>query len=358
MAGQDRTQTQHLIDALIKAPERFDFFQAVRLIECINADKPRLGTSKKAADDPVRFTQPPELDFARSALASFRIDPTHDKPPHMAVNFMGLFGPHGPLPLHLTEYTRERLKHHHDATLADFANIFHHRMISLFYRAWANTRPVVCYDRPETDRFADYVGTTFGIGAESLRHRDALDDRAKLFYAGRFALQTKTPDGLQAIVSDILNTKTQIYEFVGEWMSIQPADQTRLGLQSAMAVLGESALIGASVWGCQHKFRIVLGRLSLTKYLSLLPGGQSLPQLIAIVRNYLGDELVWDVNLLLNSAQVPAEICLGTPAEPDMHSLNGHAQLGWSMWLGPRNSQQDADDLTLNPFIAEYKVVN
>jgi type VI secretion system protein ImpH len=108
--------------------------------------------------------------------------------------------------------------------------------------------------------------------------------------------------------------------------------------------------LGGFVWGCQHKFRLVLGPLKLERYLSLLPGAIALAQLTSIVRNYLGDELVWDAKLILQKDQVPKELVLGTSAALGSSSMNGSAQLGWSMWLGSRFSNCDADDLTLNPF--------
>ena len=349
MAGKNGTSPQHLINALEADATRFDFFAAVRMLEAINHNKPSLGTSIKLGDDVVRFSQEPELLFPPSALAHYRTDA--GLPPRLAVNFFGLFGPQGALPLHLTEYARERLRLQHDPTLARFADIFHHRMISLFYRAWANARPEVSYDHPESDRFAFHVGALQGIGGKSFRHRDELADHAKLYFTGHFAKHSKNPAGLQAIISEILGTTVRIVEFVGEWMDIQQQDQSRLGHSAMVATLGQSVLLGNAVWGCQHKFRIVLGPLRLKQYVSLLPGADLLAQLVAIIRNYLGDELVWDVNLLLQKQEVPTEIALGYPETASNTSMNGQAQLGWSMWLGPRGSDTDADDLMLNPYL-------
>ncbi|WP_347988904.1 type VI secretion system baseplate subunit TssG [Methylomonas sp. AM2-LC] len=342
--------TNFLISQLEEDATRFDFFEALRLIECLNADKPRLGTSLKVSDDPVRLTQFPELEFPASTLNSYTSADHSSGTPHLAVNFMGLFGPNGPLPLHITEYVRERLRHNHDPTFSRFADIFHHRMISLFYRAWANTQPTVQYDRPESDRFKFYIGSFLGIANAANQDRDALNDRAKLFYSGHFSAKTKHAAGLLAIVADALRLRVRIEEFVGEWMAIMRADQTRLGMSADIASLGQSALIGASVWGCQHKFRLVLGPLKLTTYLALLPGEQLLTKLIAIVSNYIGNELVWDTQLILESCEVPRELALGKPIVSENLNINTEAQLGWSMWLGPRSSQSDADDLMLNPF--------
>jgi type VI secretion system protein ImpH len=349
MAGENRMSTHDLKQQLETAAYRFDFFEALRLIETWYPQHPRLGTGLKAEQDPIRLAQDPEMDFAASSIARF----SPGEHSVLAVNFMGLFGPHGPLPLHLTEYARERLRHHHDPTIARFADIFHHRMISLFYRAWANTRPTVCYDRPESDRFGFYIGSLLGISGSAFQNRDALADRAKLHYAAHFAGQTKHPEGLKAIIADILKVPVAIKEFVGEWMPIHFTEQTRLGWSADLASLGQSAVIGQSVWSCQHKFTLVLGPMPRRQYLALLPGGAALAQLAAIVRNYVGDEYVWDAQLLLEAAEVPAELALGRSPQATELSMNGAAQLGWSMWLGSRRSSLDADDLLLNPYISK-----
>ncbi len=352
MASADRSTPHPLIGELENAAYRFDFFETLRLIEALNSHKPRLGQGVKAGDDVIRLSQEPELQFSPAALSSFTI--THHGVPRLAVNFFGLFGPNGPLPLHLTDYTRDRLRNHRDPTLARFADIFHHRMLSLFYRAWANARPTVCFDRPESDRFAFYVGSMLGVAGEAFRLRDALNDRAKLFYAGHFSAQTKCADGLQAIIGDLLMVDVQIKEFVGEWMQIQEKDHSRLGYLPELSTLGQSTLLGAMVWGCQHKFRVALGPLDLNQYLSLLPGASALEKLKAIVRNYIGDEMIWDAQLLLKYQQVPPELVLGVSNTTCGITMNGDAKLGWTTWLGPRGTSKDAGDLTLNPFFASH----
>jgi type VI secretion system protein ImpH len=348
MASENRTSAHVLIRDLQADVYRYDFFEALRWLEALHPDKPRLGTGLKASDDVVRLSQEPDLQFPASTLAACE---TGDASlPRLAVNFFGLFGPNGPLPLHLTEYARERLRNHHDSTLARFADIFHHRMLSLFYRAWADTRPTVNYDRPDEDRFAFYIGSLMGLGGQTFHRRDAFDDRGKFFYSGLFSGQTKSPDSLRAIVADVMSMPVRIEEFVGEWMEIQQSDHSRLGYIPELATLGQSTLLGAFVWGCQHKFRVVLGPLNLSQYLSLLPGGSCLTILAAIVRNYIGDELVWDAQLILSKEEVPAELVLGTSKQSSHAGAAAESRLGWSMWLGPRPSQEDADDLTLNPF--------
>jgi type VI secretion system protein ImpH len=309
----------------------------MRLLECTYRHKPRLGRGKHPSDDPVRLGQEVSLSFETATLSRFSPG-KNGLPPRFLVRFFGLFGTNGPMPLHLTEYVRERIHNHHDSTLARFADLFHHRMICLFYRAWADAEPTVSFDRPETDKFAGYVASLAGLGQDSLRDRDAMPDLAKLHYIGYLAAQTKSASGLIAILSDYFQLNVRIDEFVGEWLEIADADLTRLGENPHTGELGCSAILGSQMWSCQYKFRLFFTDLNFTEYCSLLPSGQRIAQLIAIVRNYTGDELSWDVNLELKKQQVPQA------------QLNGQFNLGWTTWLGERPHHNDADDLILNPF--------
>ena len=120
-----------LLAPLAGEPRRFDFYAALRLIEAAYPDNPRFGRSQRAADDPVRLAQAVTLAFEPAMIE--KLEWRGEKPPRMEVNFLGLSGPNGPLPLHLTEYIRDRLRNSADPTLARFLDVFHHRMLSLFY---------------------------------------------------------------------------------------------------------------------------------------------------------------------------------------------------------------------------------
>ena len=138
MADEDREQTHYLatqIGELQKEPYSFGFFQTLRLIECLYPNAPRLGTSRRPAGDPIRLAQEPSMRFESASLTAFEPQ-VEGKPHRLTVRLLGLLGPNGPLPLHLTEYAQERLQKYKDPTFTRFLDIFHHRMLSLFYRAW------------------------------------------------------------------------------------------------------------------------------------------------------------------------------------------------------------------------------
>jgi type VI secretion system protein ImpH len=307
----------------------------MRRLEAEHRGRRRFGRTARPAEDAVRLAQEPSVVFAPATLAGW--EPGGEgRPPRLAVHFFGLFGPDGPLPLHLTEYARNRRRNHRDPTFQRFADLFHHRLLSLFYRAWADVRPTVAFDRPEEDRFGLYLGALIGLGMASLRRRDAMPDLTKLHFTGHLACQTRHAEGLAAILSMFFGTPVRVAEFTGAWLALPQADRTRLGGGARTAALGRSALLGGRVWSRQHKFRLIFGPLSLADYRRLLPGGASFRRLIPIVRNYAGDRLVWDVNLILKREEVPP-IRLGRDGK-----------LGWTTWLGTRRASTDAADLCLD----------
>lgn len=314
----------------------FDFFAAVRQIECANPHAPKIGTSMKPGDDPVRFCSEPSLAFPTSTLQRVQPDPLANVP-RVYVNFIGLFGPNGPLPLHLTEYVHERILHYNDKTLARFADAFHHRVISLFYRAWAINQQTVSYEHSGSDRIADYVGSLFGDGEESFHNRDSIRDSSKLHYAGRLAGAARNAEGLEAVLQDFFQIRTRVETFIGEWIDLPEDSKCRLGEAKMTGTLGSTAIVGSRIWECQYKFRIIMGPMGYDDYRRMLPGGDSLRRLIDWVRNYIGDELAWDVQLILKKEEVPAA------------QLGRSGLLGWSTWTKARPLPRDADNLILDP---------
>jgi len=314
------------------APYRFDFFQAVRQLENLRRDLPKVGCSLSPAQDFVRFGQKPSLTFAPSTIETIEVKEDRVK---LFVRFMGLFGPNAPLPPHLTEYAYERLNNEGDPTLAAFVDVFHHRMLSLFYRAWSVHRQAVDLDRAEESRYRAYVGSLCGLGMESLQDGDEVSDSAKLFFCGRLAGEPQSAEGLEAILSQDYDIPVEIQSLVGRWLVLPPDARCRLGQSLNAGTLGRDAIVGSKIWDCQLSFRVRMGPMRLEEYQRLLPGGKSFRRLEAWVLNYLGDAFFWDVQYVLRAAEVPAT-CLG-------HS----GELGWTAWLKSRSSARDREDLVV-----------
>jgi len=339
MASESGREIHSLEQRLEEDPYRFDFFQALRRIECEHPELPRIGDSERAADEPVRLGQEVSLRFAPSTISRF-LSGREGRRPRMLVNFLGLLGPNGPMPLHLTEYAQAREKHFRDPTLARFLDIFHHRILCFFYRAWAGNNLAVHRDREEQDRFAAYVGSLFGIGMESFRNRDTVPDPAKLHYSGRLVCQTRNAEGLRAVIADYFGIATEIDQFVGQWMPLPEDCRLRLGESPTTGALGSTAIVGSRIWECQQKFRLRMGPMKLADYERMLPEGDSFRRLRDWVRNYVDEELLWEVQLILQAEEVP-EVRLGKSG-----------RLGWTTWMKSRPLEEDADDLVLNPSVA------
>lgn len=332
---------QSLFAGLKEKPWAFDFYGVMRRVETLQPQQPRFGKALRPTFEPLRLGQDPELDFAPAAVSSFEFK-SHGAP-RMGIRFFGLLGPHGPMPLHLTEYVRERLKQRSDPTSARFLDVFHHRMLSLFYRAWAQSQPAVQRDRPADDRYATWLGATLGLNPQ-LKARDSIPLDAKLFQAGLLGSRSRHPEGLAKLLGQFFRVKVRIQQHMPHWMPIDREDRSRLGyarnrferVNFASAQLGATANAGHKVWDRQFKFRIELGPLTLAQYLAFLPGGTAWKRLHDWVRLYVGPDMIWDVELCLREKEVPPP------------RLGRHVRLGLTSWAtgDPRSTRTPASSPT------------
>jgi type VI secretion system protein ImpH len=333
-----RTQ---LFDDLAREPWKHDFYALLRRIDALWPDEARLGTALRPSAEPVRLGQDPELDFAPAAVMSFEANAK--TPPRVGVRFFGLFGPMGPLPLHLTEYARDRLRNHGDATMARFADVFHHRLLLLFYRAWAQSQPAVQADRERDDQFAKWVSALFGQAPKHLRHADSVPDAAKRYMAGHLARPTRNPESIVKVLRQYFGVPIRVESHVGHWLKLRAEDRCRLGSAASRrsAALGVSAVAGGKVWDRQYKLRLHIGPLTLAQYHQFLPGQKSLTELRDWMRQLLGFEMLWDVRLLLQGHEIPPLGVGRKAAQP--------ASLGRTTWLGRKGPHADRGDVYLNP---------
>jgi type VI secretion system protein ImpH len=343
---------QDLLAAIEREPWAFDFFDVMRRMEQ-GSGAPRWGTAYRPADEPLRLSQEAALEFPPSMLARLAKGPAK---PRLDVRFFGLFGPQGPLPLHMTEHVYEREHHRNDPVPARFLDIFQHRLITLFYRAWAQSQPVVQHDRPADDRYAVWLGSTIGLAPALDRPRgDAVPDEAWLHQAGLLATRSPHPEGLAKILRQHFGIGVAVQGNVAHWLPIDRDERSRLGLgaraprvREGIARLGESAVIGTRLWSAQHKFRIRLGPLTLAQYEGFcLPGSRAWRQLVPWVQRYAGHATRWEAQLRLARKDVPQ------PA------LGRHVRLGLTSWLGDRKRDRhvrDRDDLRMPGRLAAVRV--
>ncbi|MDZ4136493.1 MAG: type VI secretion system baseplate subunit TssG, partial [Paracoccaceae bacterium] len=305
MEARDRSGPDHLTHyaQLLAKPDSYHIFQALRILEAQFPDAPRLGESKRPREDAFRLEQEAELAFPTSSIADL-IAPQAGRPGRLINRFFGLFGPMGPLPLHMTEYARDRHRNHRDSTMLAFGNMLTHRLFSLFYRAWAHSHPAPSFDRSSKgqrgrrpgDPFERKVAALSGHYEHGTRGRDAMPDLAKRHFVGHLTPGPKHAEGLVSMISAFVRAPVHLQQFVGQWLELEPGDRWQLG---ARVGLGQGTSLGQRVWSHAAKFRLRIGPMSLSDFQRMMPGSASLDRLEAIVRNYVGDTLDWDVNLVL-----------------------------------------------------------
>jgi len=301
----------------------FEFFQAVRLLERLFPERSAVGGEAMPSAEVVRFRSRIGLDFPSSEIHEINKsdDGTDAERIEMFVNFMGVVGVSGVMPTHYTELVMDRNRHR-DTAMWAFLDIFTHRAVSLFYRAWMKYRFPVGYERGE-DGFTGYLYDLIGLGTRGLRGRMAIRDEALLPYSGLIAQTPHSANAIENILSDQFQTTAKIDQFSGQWLELEERDITKLGRQNSR--LGQSAIVGKRVWDQQSKFRVKLGPMELKKFQGFLPNGSAAAPMRSILDLVVGREFDFDVQLFIETKQVPATI-LTTRAIR-------RPQLGWTTWL-------------------------
>ena len=346
-----------LAETLFEEPYRFEFFQAVRLLERLFPEREPVGRSGGApAAEVVRFRTRASLEFPASQIQSLvggRADGGDDdddggdggdsgeatgERPEMFVNFMGLTGPSGTLPHHYTELLVERARYH-DTAYWEFLDIFNHRLISLFYRAWEKYRFHIAYERGGGDRFTEYLFDIIGLGTGGLKRRLGVKDEGLLFYGGLVAQRPHSASAVAAMFGDYYGVPVEVEQFTGQWLALDADGLTRLGVASSD--FGINTVAGARVWDSQSKFRLAFGPLTLREFVLFLPGGAALDSALKITRLLVGLEFDFDVALRLRAEEVP-ESRLGGDAA-------GWPRLGWTSWLKTVEFAEGADPRVVLP---------
>ncbi len=309
---------------LLEEPYRFEFFQAVRLLEKIHSKKKPVGDTALPYEEIARFRSRISMDFPSSEIHEIVETPdgsTGEPTTEVIVNFMGMAGVSGVLPAHYTELVLDRIRHR-DTTLWSFLDIFTHRAVSLFFRAWAKYRFPVGYERGD-DSFTGFLYDLAGLGTRGLRGRSTIDDEALLAYVGLIAQRPHSNNALENILTDYFGVSVKVQQFFGQWLPLGKNDVTEVGRQNT--VLGVNAIAGSKVWDQQSKIRILLGPLTFTQFLGFLPNGQAHAAAKSIIRFFTGIELDFDFRLKLLGREVPGCILTTRAVRRPM--------LGWTSFL-------------------------
>lgn len=334
---------------LFDEPYRFDFFQAVRLLERLFPERVPVGRVSEEGQvvapsrEIARFRTLVSLVFPPSQVHNLtrdgesRWEGEGEKPPQMEVAFMGLTGPLGVLPNTYTELLIERLRRK-DRALYEFLDLFNHRMISFFYRAWEKYRFPVAYERGlGDDQFTTCLSAIIGLGTHGLRKRMSLCDEGLLCYGGLIAQRPHSASALAAIISDYFAVPARVAQFAGQWLKLDAEGVSQLG--RASNALGISTVAGARVWDNQSKFRIKLGPLTYKQLTWFLPVGSAFKPMMDLTRLLAGTEFDFDVQLMLKAEEVPGSLLTTRARRRPM--------LGWNTWLKTKAFTMDDEQVVL-----------
>jgi len=319
---------------LDKEPYRFEFFQAVRLLSRMYPQREVAGRFNNPSEEVVRFAAHPDASFPASEVQSLDRGQT---PPLMRVNFMGLTGPLGVLPLPYTSLVRERLREK-DSSMRDFFDIFNHRMISLFCLAFEKYRFSIPYERGERDRFSYHVLALIGLGTPGLQDRQDVPDDSLLFYSGLLSLHARSAVALRQLLIDYYSVPIEIEQFVGVWRPVETDSQCSFSDENNYSErLGFGAIVGDEIWDQQSRVRICLGPLTLQQYVDFLPGGEAHRRVRALTSFYAGGEYDMELQLILKREEVP----------PSELSGGEGPQLGWTSWVKNGDFRRDPGETIL-----------
>ena len=320
---------------MLEEPYRFEFFQAVRLFERIFPKKKPVGGEALPADECVRFRSRIALDFPSSEIQEIRERKDDEDSFEMFINFMGMVGVSGVMPTHYTEMVLDRVRHQ-DTAMWSFLDIFTHRAVSIFFRAWEKYRFPIAYERGNDD-FTSYLFDFAGLGTRGLRGRMNVDDESLLPYTALIAQKPHSQNAVGNVVSDYFAVPANIEQFYGQWLPLNKQDLTKVGVDNSR--LGVDAIAGSRIWHQQTKFRIKLGPIAFKQFQSFLPTGSAYGKLRSIVKFMVGLEFDFDVQLKLKAAEVPGTVLTTRAMRKPM--------LGWTSFLKSEPFKVDDDQLVL-----------
>ena len=325
-------------DALNEAPESFGFFQAVRLLHRRLQDHKGVGEFADPSEEVIRFSVNPSLAFPAGEIQGIRFDPEGQA--DMMVNFLGLVGHMGVLPMQYTLLIDDQAAREGDPDgFREFLDIFQHRIISLFYKAWERSHFYVPFERGEDDPLSQRLMDLIGLGTEDLRSRMSIRDDALLFYSGLLGSRHRNAIALERLLEDYFQVPVKVVQFKGGWYGLSHDSQCRIDDDEELGGgLGEGLAVGDEIWDPQARVQLKIGPLRRDEYDGFLPGGSSYTALKGITQFFGDGQFDFEVQLILHREDVPG-IVLGAEEEEA-------PPLGWCTWIRTQPFSRDADETT------------
>jgi type VI secretion system protein ImpH len=302
--------------------EKEDFFALARQYErnyiaqqkSNNKSYSKIGEDGSPSEEAIRFKTVKSLGFSLDSIQCNESTSDGKTQYEFFVSFIGLLGSAGILPQHYIKMTLERIKHG-DFALAEFIGLFEHRLISLYYKAWAKYKFPVQYESADKEG-----GDNFSVALKSFsgfNHGEAV----QLYYSGHFAKNTRPHTNLQSIIAELLTAKVSIKMMQGRWLPIRKKDRCVSGVRGRNHQLGSGVILGSRYWDIQSKIVIQVSEITMDQYLQLKTESPIYQRLSNLINAYV---------------PVHISVCLEFQVKTYRHQLstigNGF-QLSQNAWL-------------------------
>lgn len=329
MEAQSRRQVSSVRDQLFDQPYTFEFDQVVKLVESMHQTATPIGEGFSIDDEILTIKSRVFLSAPPSDV--YDINRT-DYKTTLTVNFFGLAGLQGPLPMPFTETILSRLKAK-DTAASDFLDIFNHRLISILHRIRKKHWVGLDHRLPHQTFIGRDLLALNGMSSDTFKSR-AVSPEDLLYYSGLFWQQPKSPVGLKQIIGHYFNTKVTLQSHIGGWIDISPDRWTYLNKNN---VLGQTAMIGTKIWDVNQNLRIRLGPMDFKRFAKFLKNGDSYPKLLELMKSYLPSGYKFSINLSLLASDV------------QQTRLDGKTNLGWTSWIDAKPAKKDDEQVILYP---------
>lgn len=369
MATSRRRKSLNLVEQLQSEPQRFDFFQAARLLEraaCMHPEKGELATDNVGAlarpdQEAIHFTSRSSLAFngsdvtkvTQNRISNYDTEENSVLQWQMEVAMMGLTGSQGVMPYYLSEIVLSELRKKSSA-LKDYLDLFNHRTISMFYEAWHKYQLASNYERSQQsgtakdDLFTDALLSISGIGLSEQKYRSSIPDEQMVGFAGHFGRTICSAESLRSSISGMFGLNIEIDQFQGQWYDLPSDVHCRMpdadNPQGTNNQLGVSTVIGARCYQAQNKFSVIIRPASEDEFMALAPGSKKLEELKSFIKLSVGGEQDFDIEIQLSDDQIPLKHLF--------ESENYRPLLGWNTHTDPDRLHGESIAIKLSQDIA------
>ncbi len=305
MAGAQRQPDDSLSLDLARHGSQYSFFQAVQLLHRLSPNLKPVGDIGPPDKEVVRFRANPALKFSAGDIELIQAPSEGSVRKAMVVtaNFLGLVGATSPLAFRFTEAVIAS-EQNDDFALTDFYDIFHHRLLSLYFRAWKKYRLAVGFRSDGSDPFTRRALSFVGVDPGASTPAGGLPPRLLLTLAPILAQRSRSARTLTIALRRLLpGAGIEVQSFVERLVRIPPDQRVRLGV--ANSTLNGDFTIGARVSDRSGRFRVKIGPVDYEDFEALMPGGENYPVLRQVVNQFTRGVLEPELEVSLAEDQSP-----------------------------------------------------